>query len=100
MRLLLTIATEDRALPSGVQFAGYLFTLLQGGALVRSENTPDTFAEFGDLAAGEYMAQVQAMASNEQPLGEPVSLAITLSGAQAPGGTYLAPTGISYTVAE
>jgi hypothetical protein len=98
--IVLNLATRPEPLSPNRQFAGYVYSLrsVQRGTEAVAELTMETNMAFPDAEPGDYVASVQAMDTQGEPLGEAVSIDIVVGDNNPPPGTYPAPAGLSYTL--
>lgn len=100
-RVLVEIAVEPAALPTGKKFLHRRVTLKGApGVASKVSTVPGTTATFLDVPSGTYTVTVQDVAEDQTLLGTPVSGELLVGDAPPPpGGTYSASAGLSFQVA-
>ena len=100
-RVLVEIAVEPAALPTGRKFLHRRVTLKgPAGVLPKSVSVPGTTASFADVASGVYTVTVQDIAEDSTLLGTAIFGELAVGDTPPPpGGMYSASAGLSFQVA-
>lgn len=105
--LSFSVKTVEAPLPTGVVFAGYVFSVASvAGAdglhsFSTSKFSPDPFCAIEDVPPGEYVCSVSDAAQGGEGFGSPVFTKVTVPDAAVtpPPQTYQSAAGLSVVVA-
>lgn len=90
-----TLTTVDTPLPSAVSFSGFVYTLTAADNTTTKSTVVSVLTNaFENVAPGTYTASVVAVDTNNNPIGNPVSVAVSVP----TPATYPAPVALTAVV--